>query len=77
MDQLPLEPGIAGVGRMAVRFIGPDIADAEKALALYTSVHAIVESELNDLTTGSTSALAEDLDIGSLYEVWESIKGES
>jgi hypothetical protein len=65
------EPSIQGVARLHVRFIGPDPADASKALNLCTKVHDIVMRELETLTAGATSALAADVDVESLYEVWE------
>lgn len=68
--------GVVGVARMTVRYVGPDLDDAEKAFALYTAVHSIVQRELNDLTTGSTSELSKELDIGSLYKAWETIQKE-
>lgn len=69
-----VERGIVGTARLIARFIGPDLADAENALALYKTVHSIVERELNDLTTGSASALSEDVDIDTLYGAWAEIQ---
>lgn len=62
--------GIVGTARLTARFIGPTIGDAEGALALYKAAFVIVDRELKDLTTGSTSALSKELDIDPLYEAW-------
>lgn len=69
-----VERGIVGTARLTARFIGPDLADAENALALFKTVHSFVERELNDLTTGSASALSEDVDIAALYGAWATIR---
>ena len=64
------ERGVVGTARLAARFIGPHITDAENALSLFKTVHSVVERELNDLTTGSASALSEEFDIDELYSAW-------
>lgn len=62
--------GIVGTARLTARFIGPERADAENTLTLFKKVHSIVERELHDLTTGSASALSEEIDIDDLYDAW-------
>ncbi|MHC3368743.1 hypothetical protein ACYAFX_28930 (plasmid) [Rhodococcus aetherivorans] len=65
------KPEIVGLARLHARYIGPTIEDAKTALDLCAAVGAIVQRELDELTKGSTSALATELDLASLYKVWE------
>lgn len=65
------ERSIQGIARLHVRYIGPELTDAERALNLCTTVHETVLHEIETLTAGATSALAAELDIEPLYKAWE------